>query len=135
MVYHPPSQVGGHRCCSSRDKMFLICHVVKQDHIAKSQVTMTIRAPKVSHHDTNFGGNRHCGTRDIRPLVCHVIFLDPMIKGSSDFFCRSSSSFLWYTHSSRGHIITSNNTSNYLILTKEMLDKINWHYNAMLKLT
>ena len=94
MVYHPPSQVGGHRCCSKRDKMFLICHVVKQDHIAKSQVTMTIRAPKVSHHDTNFGGNRHCGTRDIRPLICHVIFLDPMIKGSSDFFCRSSSSFL-----------------------------------------
>ena len=110
MVYHPPSQVGGHSYCSSRDKMFLISHVIKQERIAKSQVTMIIGAPKVSHHDTKFGGNSHCGTRDIMLLVCHVISLDPIIKDSSDFFCRSSSSFLCYTHSGREHIIISNNT-------------------------
>ena len=35
MVYHDLAKFGGRRYCSSRDKLFLICHVIKQDYVIK----------------------------------------------------------------------------------------------------
>ena len=70
MVYHP--KFGGHRYCSSGDIMFLVCHLIKQDHIIKRSVDY--KKYKLSHHPAKFGGYRHCTSRDIIVLVCHVIY-------------------------------------------------------------
>ena len=36
MVHHDLAKFGGHRYCSSRDKLFLVCHhVFKQDYVIK----------------------------------------------------------------------------------------------------
>ena len=35
MVCHHLVKFGGYRSCSSRDIIFLICHVIKQDHVIK----------------------------------------------------------------------------------------------------
>ena len=35
MVYHHFAKFGGHRYCGTRNIMFLVCHVINFDHIAK----------------------------------------------------------------------------------------------------
>ena len=35
MVCHHLVKFGGHRYCSSRGIMLLLCHVIKQDHVIK----------------------------------------------------------------------------------------------------
>ena len=35
MIYHHLAKFGGHSYCSSKDIMFLVCHVIKQDHAIK----------------------------------------------------------------------------------------------------
>ena len=50
MVYHHFIKFGGHRYCSSRDIMFLVCHVIKQDPIIKGSGDYYDRRPvKVSN--------------------------------------------------------------------------------------
>ena len=45
MIYHHYAKFGGHRYCSSRDIMILVCHVIKQDHIIKGSGDYYIRSP------------------------------------------------------------------------------------------
>ena len=59
---------GRHTYYSSRDKMILVCHLIKQDHVIKESVDYKNIGPNVK-----FGGLRHCRSRDIMVLVCHVI--------------------------------------------------------------
>ena len=35
MVCHHLAQFRGHRYCGSRDMIFLVCHVIYQDHVIK----------------------------------------------------------------------------------------------------
>ena len=46
MVCQHLSKFGGHRYCSSRDMMFLVCHVIKQDHVIKGSGGYNNRAPQ-----------------------------------------------------------------------------------------
>ena len=36
MVWHQMVKFGGYRHCSSRDIMFLVCYMIKQDHAIKN---------------------------------------------------------------------------------------------------
>ena len=45
MLYHNLAKFGGHRYCISRDIKFLVCHVVKQDHIIKGSGGYNDRSP------------------------------------------------------------------------------------------
>ena len=35
MVCHHPAKSGEHSYCGTRDKMFLVCHVIPQNHVVK----------------------------------------------------------------------------------------------------
>ena len=66
MVYHLLAKFGGHRCFSSRDIIFLVCQMIKQDHIIKESSDNDRGTHlKISHHSTKFVGHRHCGSGDI----------------------------------------------------------------------
>ena len=70
--------------------MFLVCHVIKQDHVIKGSGDHDVDdSLKVSHHPSKFGSHRHRGIGDIMLLVCHVISSSHVIKESS--ICRSQS--------------------------------------------
>ena len=45
MVYHHFAKFGDHKYCSSRDIFFLVCHVIKQDHIIKGSDKYNNRRP------------------------------------------------------------------------------------------
>ena len=45
MLYHHLARFDSHRCCSSRDIMFLVCHMIKQDHITKESGDYNDRRP------------------------------------------------------------------------------------------
>ena len=69
MAYHYLAKFGDHRYCTSRD-MFLVCHVIKQEHVIKELGDYNDRCSfKVSQHPTKFVGYRHCGIGDIMFLV------------------------------------------------------------------
>ena len=54
--------------------MFLVCHVIKQDHIIKGSGDHDVDdSLKISHHPSKLGSHRHRGIGDIMLLVCHVI--------------------------------------------------------------
>ena len=111
---HQLAKFGGHRDISGRGVMFLVCHVIKQDHVIQGWDDYNDRSPtrevtilpslvvidtvvvwrkslKVSHHPTKFGCYRHSGIEDIMILVCLVISQDQVIKGSCDFKGKSPS--------------------------------------------
>ena len=44
MVCHQLVKFGGHRYCSSRDVIFLVCHMIKQENIVKGEVK--VEAPQ-----------------------------------------------------------------------------------------
>ena len=50
--------------------MFLVCHVIKEDHINKGSGDYDL---KVVHLPVKLAANRHCNSRYIIALVCHVI--------------------------------------------------------------
>ena len=39
------AKFGGHRYCSSREKMFLVCHVIKPDQVIKGSGDYNDRSP------------------------------------------------------------------------------------------
>ena len=43
-------------------ELFLVCHVVFQDHVTKGY----------SHHPSKFGGHGHCGSGDVLRLSCNA---------------------------------------------------------------
>ena len=45
MVYHHSAKFGSHRCCNSRDIMFLVCHLISQDHMIKGSSDFIGRGP------------------------------------------------------------------------------------------
>ena len=45
MVCHHLTKFGVHRYCSSRDVMFLVCHVIKQDHVIERSGDYNDRNP------------------------------------------------------------------------------------------
>ena len=45
MVYHHIAEFGGHRYCRSRDIMFLVSYVTKQDNIIEGSVDYNGRSP------------------------------------------------------------------------------------------
>ena len=67
--------------------MFLVCHVISQDHVMEESFVYIIRSPSIK--STMYGGHRHCGSGDLMVLVCHVIL--QRVKGSCDFMGRSPS--------------------------------------------
>ena len=79
MVYHHLGKFRGHSYASSKNIMFLVCHVIKKTTKLKGQVSKSL---KVIHHPTKFGNHRHCGIQDIILLVCHVTSQDHLIKES-----------------------------------------------------
>ena len=65
MLCHHLAKFRGQRYCSSRD-MFLVCHVIKQNHVIKGSDdydNRTIGAPSKS------GGHRQCSSGDIMVLT------------------------------------------------------------------
>ena len=45
MVCHHLGKCGGHKYCTSRDIMFLVYHVIKQDHVNKGSAGYNKRSP------------------------------------------------------------------------------------------
>ena len=92
--FHRPAKCGGHKQCGCGD-MFLICHLILQDHMIKRSCDFMSRSPSilnVSHHLAKFGGHTHCGREDIMDLVCHVALQDRETKESRDLWGDNS---LW----------------------------------------
>ena len=77
--YHYLAKFDGHRYCSRRKIIFLVCHVFKQDYVIKGSDDHNDRSgwepPKVNYHPTMFSGHRHCGIAYIMVLVCCVTFI------------------------------------------------------------
>ena len=80
MVFFHLAKFGRHTYYSSRDKMLLVCHLIKQDHVIKESIDYKNIDPNVK-----FGGLRHCRSRDIMVLVSHVIQQDHVTKWSCEF--------------------------------------------------
>ena len=72
-------------------KMFLICHIILQDHVNQELCDFTARPLKVSDHPAKFDVYRHCDSEDILILVCYMILQDHVIKGLYDFVTRNPS--------------------------------------------
>ena len=64
MVSHHPDKFGGHRDCGRRD-MFLICHMISQDHMTQQPRDYSQEPFSVSHHSVRFGGHRYYGSGDV----------------------------------------------------------------------
>ena len=45
MECHDLAKFGGHKYFSSRDLMFLVCHVIKQDHVIKASGDYNYSSP------------------------------------------------------------------------------------------
>ena len=71
-----PAKFVGHKPCGSRNIMFLICHLISQDHVTQEPFDF------IAHHPIKLAGHRHCGSVDIMILAYHVISQDHLIKGS-----------------------------------------------------
>ena len=82
MVSYTPAKFGGHRQRASGYIMFLVCHVILQDHVTIGESSMGRSwYIKGSHHPADFGSHRHCGSGDIMFLVCDMIWHDHVTKG------------------------------------------------------
>ena len=57
--------------------MFLVCHVISQEHVIKGSMTLWVEALIVSHHPAKFGGHRHCGSGNIN-LPANTVILSQM---------------------------------------------------------
>ena len=64
--------------------MFLVCHMISQDHVIEESCNFTGESCEVSHHSAMFCGHTHCGSGNIMVLVYHVISQDRVIKESSN---------------------------------------------------
>ena len=62
-VSHHRSKFNSHRDCGRGDLMFLVCHVIFQNH--GQPIT-------VNYHPAKFGGHRHFGNRDVFSLSCDL---------------------------------------------------------------
>ena len=81
MVSHYPVKFGGHRHCGRRD-MFLICHMISQDHMTQQPRDYSQEPFSVSHHPVRFGGHRYCGSGDVTFSVFSKILhacLNPLL--------------------------------------------------------
>ena len=58
--------------------MFLVCHVISQDHVIKGPKNIAL---KFSHHPEKFGGYKHLDEGNIMAIDYHVIFQDHVFKG------------------------------------------------------
>lgn len=76
------TRFGGHEHCGSGDVMFLIFHMISQDHVPQEPWDFLGRSPKVSHHHASIEGHRHCGSGDVMALVFQMISEDNVFKGS-----------------------------------------------------
>ena len=45
IVCHNPAKFGGHKHCGSRSIMFLVCHVISQDHVIKGLCDFMDKSP------------------------------------------------------------------------------------------
>ena len=71
--YHP-AKFGGHKHCGSEDVVVLVCHVISQDHVIKSEMWHFRQQPiKVGYNLTKFSDQRHCGSEDILIFICYKI--------------------------------------------------------------
>ena len=68
-----PAKFDGHRYCGRGDMMYLVCHVISQDHETKCWSNYGWEPPKTSHHPAKFSVQKQCGSGDMMVLVCHVI--------------------------------------------------------------
>ena len=80
---------GGHRYCSSTDKMFLVCHIIKW-----VRWLQQCKAIKLSLRPAKFSGQRQYGSEDIMILIFHVNSQDHVIKVTYDFIGRSLSRYV-----------------------------------------
>ena len=62
--------------------MFLIHHVISQDHMTQEQSNF-LGTLDVSHHLAKFSEHRHYWTGDVIFLVCHVIKCSCVFMGAS----------------------------------------------------
>ena len=54
--------------------MVLVCHMISQDHVIKSEMRHFRQEPiKVGYNLTKFIGQRHCGSEDILIFICYKI--------------------------------------------------------------
>ena len=83
MVYNHLATFCDDNYCSSRDIIFLVCHLIKQDH---KILGSDVYDRPLSHNLTTFGSHRHCG---IWVIVFLVFLQDHVMKGSSDFIGKS----------------------------------------------
>ena len=73
----------------SGDITILVCHIMKQDHVAKWSSNLIGESLKVRHHPNRFDGHKHCGIGDIVMVVCHVTLQNHMIKALYEFMAKS----------------------------------------------
>ena len=64
--------------------MFLICHVMSQDHMIKRSCDFMGRSPQGKSPPCQVSGHRHYGNGGMF-FICHVISQDHGIKDSRDF--------------------------------------------------
>ena len=72
--------------CGSRDKTFLICHVISKDHVLRGLCDFMC--------DFKFSDHKPCGSRAITYLICHMSLQDHLIKGSKDIMKGNSSMYV-----------------------------------------
>ena len=85
MVSHNPPTLSSHRYCGGEDVMFLVGHVISQNHVIKAPYDA-----KAPCHPAKFVGHRHSGKGETF-LLSHMTLQGHMIKGSRDFMSGSSS--------------------------------------------
>ena len=88
-VSHTPINFGGHRTRCSGD-MFLVCHVILQDHITIRNSNLWVRALEGQSLPCQVWGHKHCESGDMI-LVYHVISKYHMTKGQSNIISISPS--------------------------------------------
>ena len=67
-VSYYPEEFGGHSHSGSGDIMFLICHMISQEHVRKGHVAGS-EPLMLSLNLVKFAGHRHCSSKDLMPLV------------------------------------------------------------------
>ena len=89
------SQFGGHSHCGSREKTFMICHVISKHHVLKG--LRDFKDGSSAQQVTTLPGltvSSHCGSGDITYSICNVTLQEHVIKGSCDFTVVSSSLYV-----------------------------------------
>ena len=89
MACHHLAKFGGHRYCGSRNVMFLVCHLIYQNHVIKGS-DECIEAHRGKLQPVKFGGHRDsCG--GIMAFVCHVALQNYVIKVFYEFLVKNPS--------------------------------------------